>query len=380
MRTRLVLSTVLGLSLLVALALLLAAPAAAQGGQPGRLVLGAQYTLESGERMVGDLAVIGGQAVIEEGATVDGDVVVMGGALAVSGRIDGDIAIFGGAVDLTNSAVVDGDIVTLGGSVSQAPGAEITGEIKEGGAVDIPGLRNLPIAPGVVVPRIFTPEPDIRTSPGQWLLRALLAFLRMVMWTLAITAMALVVALLYPKGIERMGRTGIEQPAMVFLTGFISWILGLALVAIMAITICLLPVALLLALALLVAALLSWIVAGWVIGRKLLALFSIKNPTVVLETVVGTLLFTIVYFLLSFIPCMNFILGVLIGSFGLGAIVLTRLGTRPYPRNGSDGPPAGSSGLPQVVQSEEQKSGPPAVYTAAELGLPSSVSSRSSEQ
>ena len=167
-----------------------------------------------------------------------------------------------------------------------------------------------------------------------------------------------------------MGRTGIEQPAMVFLTGFITWILGLALVAIMAITICLLPVALLLALALLVAALLSWVIAGWVIGRKLLALFSIKNPSVVLETVVGTLLFIVAYFLLSFIPCMNFIMGVLVGSFGLGVIVLTRLGTRPYPGNGSSGPPAGSSGMPQLVPSEEQKSGPPAVYTAAELGLP----------
>ena len=380
MRKRLVFSTVLGLGLLVALIVSLAAPVAAQGGQPGRLVLGSQYTLESGERMEGDLAVIGGQAIIEEGATVDGDVVVMGGSLTVSGRIDGDIAIFGGAVDLTSSAVVDGDVMTLGGSVSQAPGAEVTGEVKEGGAVDIPGLRNLPIAPGVIVPRVLTPPPDIQTSPGQWLLRAFLTLLRMIVWTLAITAMALVVALLWPKGIERMGRTGIEQPAMVFLTGFISWILGLALVAILAITICLLPVALLLALTLLAASLLSWVIAGWVIGRKLLALFSVKNPTVVLETVVGTLLFTVVYFLLSFIPCMNFIMGVLVGSFGLGVIVLTRLGTRPYPRNGSDGPPTGSSGLPQVVPPEAETSGPPAVYTAAELGLPPSVADRTVEQ
>ena len=142
MRKRLVFSMVLGLGLLIALALPLAPPAAAQGGQPGRLVLGAQYTLESGETMVGDLAVIGGQAVIEEGATVDGDVVVLGGSLAVSGRIDGDIAIFGGEVDLRRSAVVDGDILTFGGSISQAPGAEVTGEVKEGGAVDIPGTTN----------------------------------------------------------------------------------------------------------------------------------------------------------------------------------------------------------------------------------------------
>ena len=136
--------------------------------------------------MEGDLAVIGGQAIIEEGATVDGDVVVMGGSLTVSGKIDGDIAIFGGEVDLTRSAMVDGDVMTLCGSVRRAPGAEVTGEVKEGGEIDIPGLRNLPIAPGVIVPRVLTPPPDIQTSPGQWLLRAFLTLLRMIVWTLAI--------------------------------------------------------------------------------------------------------------------------------------------------------------------------------------------------
>ncbi len=370
MRTRLVFSTVLALGLLMALALPLASPVAAQDVEPGRVIFGAQYTLESGQRMDGDLAVVGGQAVIEEGAIVDGDVVVMGGSLAVSGRIDGDIAIFGGAVDLARSAVVDGDIVTLGGSVTQAPGAEVTGEVREGGAVDIPGLRNLPIGPGVVVPRVQAPEPDLQRSPGMWLLAVVLKILRLLVWTLAITAMALVVALLWPKGIERMGRTGIEQPAMAFLTGLISWILGLVLVVIMAVTLCLLPVALLLALVLLVASLLSWVIAGWVLGRKLMALFTVKNPTVVLETVVGTLLLTVVYFLLSVIPCMNFIIGLVVGSFGLGVIVLTRLGTRPYPPSGQAGPPPASPDQPQLSAPQAPESGPPAVYTAAELGLP----------
>jgi hypothetical protein len=157
---------------------------------------------------------------------------------------------------------------------------------------------------------------------------------------------------------------------MVLLTGFISWILGLALVVILAVTLCLLPVALVLALVLLVAALLSWVVTGWVIGRKLLALLSVKSPSVVLETIVGTLLLTAVYFLVSFIWCMNFLIGVIVGSFGLGAIVLTRFGTRPYPPPGQAGPPAGTSGPPQVLPPEAPKAGPPAVYTAAELGLP----------
>ena len=136
----------------------------------------------------------------------------------------------------------------------------------------------------------------------------------------------------------------------------------------------------LMGLVLVVAALLSWVVVGWVIGRKLLALLNAKSPSVVLEAVVGTLLLTIVYFLVSFIWCTNFIIGVLVGSFGLGAIVLTRFGTRPYPANGRGEPPTGVSGPPEVLPPDASATRPPAVYTAAELGLPPSVAERNSEQ
>jgi hypothetical protein len=76
---------------------------------------------------------------------------------------------------------------------------------------------------------------------------------------------------------------------------------------------------------------LSWVVVGWLVGRKLLAVLNLRNATVVVETVVGTLVLATVYFLVGIIPCTEFIFGVLIVSLGLGTIVLTRFGTRPYP-------------------------------------------------
>ncbi len=100
---------------------------------------------------------------------------------------------------------------------------------------------------------------------------------------------------------------------------------------VLAITICLIPVALLVGLALLVAALLSWVTSGWLIGRKLLAMLNLRNVTVVAEAAVGTLVLAVVYFLVGILPCTEFIFGMLIVSLGLGAIVLTRFGTRPYP-------------------------------------------------
>jgi cytoskeletal protein CcmA (bactofilin family) len=314
----------------LALLVVLAAPVAAQGDNPGKLVVGGQYTLRSGQQLEGDLGVVGGQATIEEGATVNGDVMVAGGTLRVAGRIEGAIAVFGGSVTLEPTAYVAGDLVTFGGSVERSPGAVVDGDMREGGTFDAPGWPGTLLLPGM---DRFTAAPEVsfQQTPGQWLLLILMRAIRAGVMILALAALALVATLLWPKGIERLGQTVIQQPVLIFLVGLLGWVVGVGLVVFLAVTICLIPIALLLGLVLLVVALLSWVVAGWLVGRKLLAVLNLRNATVVVEAAVGTLLLATVYFLVGIIPCTEFIFGVLIASLGLGAIVLTRFGTRPYP-------------------------------------------------
>ena len=314
----------------LALLVLLAAPVAAQGGEPGKLVVGGEYTLRSGQVLRGDLGVVGGVATIEQGATVSGDVMVAGGVLRVAGRINGDIAVFGGSVTLERSAYVAGDLVNFGGSVQRAEGATVTGEMREGGDFVFPDLPGALLLPGA---DRFEPGPQVtlQDSPGRWLAVMVFRALRTGVMILALAALALVVSLLWPRGIERLGKTALQQPVVVVLVGLLSWVVGLGLVVLLAVTICLIPVALLLALVLLAAALLSWVTAGWLVGRSLLAALKLRDATVVTEATVGTLVLAVVYFLVGVIPCTDFIFGVLIASLGLGAIVLTRFGTRPYP-------------------------------------------------
>lgn len=314
----------------LALMAIWAVPAAAQTDEPGKLVMGGQYVLRSGQRLDGDLGVLGGQATIEQGATVNGDVLLAGGSLRVAGRIDGDLAVFGGAVTLEPTAYVGGDLVAFGGTVERSPGAVVAGDVREGDTLDIPGWRGALLFPGL---ERFEPGPQVtwQQSPGQWLLMMLWRGLRAAMLIAALAALALVIALLWPKGVERMGQAVIRQPLLALIVGLLSWVVGLGLFVLLVVTICLIPLALLLAAVFLVAALLSWAVAGWVVGRQLLALFKLRSTTVVAEAAFGTLLLATVYFLVSIIPCMDFVAGILIASFGLGAVVLTRFGTQPYP-------------------------------------------------
>lgn len=324
-RSRFVSIVLLACVLLVAMA----APVWAQSDTPGKLVFGSNYVLASGQTLNGDLGVLGGNAVIEQDAAVNGDVMVAGGALTVAGQVNGDIAVFGGSVSLQDSARVTGDVVTFGGSVDRSEGATVLGSVESrGDGSDLPPA-------GILTPENFNIAPQDLQPParsfGDWLLATLLRILRALVMTLAMAALAALLALIWPKGLERLGDTVRFQPLPVFLVGVLSWVIGSVLVVIFALTICLLPVALALASVLLVAALLSWVIVGWMIGHRLMALLKLRQSNVVLEAGIGTFLLMAVYSLIGVVGCFAFVFGVIVASIGTGALVLTRFGTRPYP-------------------------------------------------
>ncbi|MER2599246.1 MAG: polymer-forming cytoskeletal protein [Caldilineales bacterium] len=324
-RSRFVLIVLLACVLLVTAA----APVLAQSDTPGKLVFGSNYVLASGQSLSGDLGVLGGNAVIEQGATVNGDVMVAGGTLTVAGQVNGDIAVFGGSAVLHDSARITGDVVSFGGSVDRSEKATVLGSVQsrgDGSDLPVPGMltpENFNIAPGQIQPP--------NRSFGDWLLAVVLRVIRVLVMTLAMAALAALLALVWPRGIERLSDTVRLQPLPVFLVGVLSWIIGMGLVLIFAITICLLPVALALAAVLVAAALLSWVITGWMVGHRLLALLHLRQSNMVLEAGIGTFLLMAVYFMLGVVGCFAFVFGAVVASIGTGALVLTRFGTRPYP-------------------------------------------------
>ncbi len=368
MRKRLALSLILAILLLSALAL----PVFAQEEGPGKLVVGGVYTLGSGEVLRGGLVVAGGSATLQSGSAVFGDVLVLGGSLRAAGTVNGDVAVFGGSMQLTGTAVVNGDVVSFGGSVDRDPGAVINGDFRTEGRFSLPAIGPLlPFAPGLEMGRL-APQVDLARDPGQWLLVQFLRFLQNIGLTLAFGALALIIALIWPKGVERVGRTEMEQPLLAFAVGLLTWVLALGLAIIMVITICLLPFAILLGLVLLGVVVLAWVATGWVLGHKLLGLLNMRKPSLVVEAVVGTVVLLLAYFLVSLIFCLDFVFGVIVVSLGTGALILTRFGRQPYVPGGRAVAPKPPAGPPAAALAEPRAVGaqPPAVRSASELGLP----------
>jgi hypothetical protein len=101
----------------------------------------------------------------------------------------------------------------------------------------------------------------------------------------------------------------------------------------LAITICLSPAAALIALALGVAGLFGWVAIGARVGRRLLEALGAGRIEPLWVAGLGTLIITLITVGLSAAFCLaplGWLLMVVIGCFGLGAVVLTRFGTTPY--------------------------------------------------
>ena len=335
---------------LMALALALAAaPAEAQGPVPhtgGGLHFGGNLVIDSGTT-AGDTVLFGGNGTVRNGATVDGnfvlfggnlhveqgskitrDVVVFGGNADLDGEVGRDISIAGGNVNLGPSAVVNGSVNIAGGNLSRNAGAVVHGDVSQSNRPPIP------LRPGTL-PEIFI---NSAVNRGVDLVRSIVS-------AIALAALGALLVVFLPGPVRRVTSTVQESflPSLGVgcLTPFVAIILAIAL----SITIIGIPVAIMLGFVAAAAYLFGWIAIGFLAGERILDALKLHDFAPVLAVIVGVLLIAV----LGEVPCIGGIINLLIGTLGLGAVVLTRFGTRPYPYTGGYGSPMGQSPLPPAA-------------------------------
>ncbi len=319
--------------------------------------------IKKGQTINEDVAVFGGNLVIEEGATIDGDVSVFGGVATLDGDVNGDVAMFGGSATLSGD--VDGDLVLIGGSLRLDSSANVDGEcILVGGTVGGDGANAINCTtvgdiPGFTVPAFIRPPvppsiPDVpdlpktpRTSTGGFFS----TIGSVAGQSLALGLLALLVASIVPVQLDQVSNTLAKKPAASGAVGFLTGLAGVSLITILAVLtgilifVCIgllgIPIVIALTVALAAGALLGWVAVGTLIGKRLAEVMNLTNRSLAVTAALGTAAFTLTAGLLSSLP---FLLGgwlwtlvaILLGCAGLGAVALTRFGTRVYPPGTND--------------------------------------------
>jgi hypothetical protein len=315
--------------------------------------------VKDGETVNEDIVIFGGRLVVEEEGTVSGDVSVFGGEAILAGKIEGDVAIFGG--ETTLSGEIDGDLVIFGGNLDAAGSAEVDGDcILVGGNLAGDGASGTSCTsvgelPGLAVPAFVRPPvpselpspPDLprlpRISPDGSFFGEVG---RIAGRSLLMGILALLAASLAPAQLGQVQQTLTRKPAASGAVGLLTAIAVPSLAAILLLIsvvltiVCIgllgFPIVLVLVIGLAIGALLGWIAAGAWLGERLARWLKLTNRGLPVTAALGTTVLTLGAGVLSSLP---FLLGgwlwaiaaVAIACGGLGAVALTRFGTRSYP-------------------------------------------------
>lgn len=299
------------LALLMALSLFGAVPAFAAGNQSGdQICTGDNITITTGQT-VNNVFALGCNVDVEQGATVQGSIADFGGNVQVAGNVNGNIAGIGGNVLLTETATVNGNVNVVGGNYYIAPGATVHGN--SGNTLLVPPVP--PIAP-------VSPMQSASRQPF-WGFNILGGIIT----ALAFAALGALVVIFAPNATKRVSDAAQAKPLNTIgvgcLTAFVFPILAILLI----ITLIGIPVAFLLGIAAWAAWIFGGIAIGLLAGEKILGAFQVKNILPVVAAILGI----VILMLLGQVPVLGWLLSCLVGLIGLGAVVMTRFGTRPYP-------------------------------------------------
>lgn len=276
---------------------------------PGQFLVGDVYILHKHQKIDGDIAGIGTTLIIEEGALVMGDISLVGSTLELDGRVAGDLNIFAGTSLISGTAIVTGDINQTFPAAEIEPNALVSGEIN---TYVIPTLGGAPS--GEQVANLFSwlrPQRILLFKLGQ---------------VLAMMLVTLIVINLFTEPTLKVNRAIRCNLPAAWGAGLLSYIAAPIISIVFIITICLSPVGLLVLIAFLLALLWGWVALASIIGSQV-KLWLKLDWDVQPSTVLGAAVLGIATALISFIPCLGFFINMVIASFGLGGVLLSRFGT-----------------------------------------------------
>lgn len=301
--------------LALAVALLLQGCTAVPGMRGGRIVTSGLYTLRSDQTLHGDLIVTSGQITLQEGSRVTGSVFVTSGNIDMAGEIDGDLLMTSGNANLLPSAIIRGNVRHISGNINQMPGAQVEGEWLSGASFATPWTGGI----------------SILTSILWYLFQSVL-----------LAALAALAVAIWPQPVNHTLQAIVDEPVLTGGLGLLVMVAVPILSVLLAITVCLIPLTLVGIFVWMAAMVFGWAAIGLGVGRRLFA-ETARPMQPALIAGLGTLVLSLVVNGIGLIPCVGWIAPLLVAALGLGAVVLTRFGRRPYmPAAGRFEPPAPS--------------------------------------
>ncbi|MGE5358341.1 MAG: hypothetical protein ACM3NQ_04935 [Bacteroidales bacterium] len=300
---------------------------------------------------------IGGGVQVGASEVVDGPVVAVGGPVTVDGEVRQDVVAVGGSVRLGPSARVRGDVTSVGGTIDRDEHAQVDGRLNEIG-LSFPHWR---LRPGFQAPFLglhgaLGPGVDLMATGFRMLLFGLLVVLAF---------------LIARTPVERIERIAAVEPWKAGLVGLLTELLFVPVfvvtIVVLAVSIIGIPLLLfvppLALVAFIVALIIGFAGVAYHVGRWAQHTFGWSGQSALVLVIVGLLgiwALTIigraislagwpVWIVSAALLVVGFVVEYVAWTVGLGAAVMTRLGTRSGPYVAPPPPPPPAAAAPPVA-------------------------------
>ena len=263
-------------------------------GEHRKPSFGSAVLVRSDEVICGDLTSFGGSVTIS--GKVDGNVVTFGGDVVITGKVNGNVTLYGGNLYLRGDANVVGDIHVCGGQSVEDANSELHGNV---------------FACTKSIGELFLS--DGGASFHFW-------------FALAWIILGMLLSTLLPEHVMFVRSTVQNKAKRSLALGFLTILLAPAILAVLIALIISIPLAIMVAVVLLAAWALGTVAIGTLIGDRLLRSIAPQHNTRLTQVIVGIALLTLV----GSLPVIGFITSIGTGLLGIGAVLLSRFGTRLY--------------------------------------------------
>jgi hypothetical protein len=254
----------------------------------------------------------GGNIVIGSKEIVCGDVTSFGGSVAVKGELRGNVTAFNSNTFIAGE--VTGNLTLFGGTFLINNSSQVHGHI------DLYGTRELGIE-GKKLDGAITDHTYDQSFPGR-IGEFNFPFWSLVVWVLL--GMGLIKML--PEHVMFVRTTVTTKTRRSIIIGLLSIVLAPAVFVVLVALILPIPLVLILALGLVAAWILGTVAVSWIMGERILRVVAPQFNTRLIDVVVGLT----VLVLAGSIPYIGWFISFGVGLLGLGAVFLSRFGTRLY--------------------------------------------------
>ncbi|HET7693313.1 MAG TPA: hypothetical protein VFM44_09525 [Gemmatimonadota bacterium] len=273
---------------------------------------------------------VGASVHVGEDEVVNGDVVAVLGSVSVDGRVTGDVVSVMGSVNLGEDAIVEGEVVVVGGTLNRESGAVIEGGVEE-------------VAWGG--PNMHFGGPEFHAP----FLEGVGGLIMTIIWITVLGALAALMYLLARRPVERMAYRISQSPWKAALVGLVAQILffPVLVLSVILLAISIIGIPLLLAVPFAIVALAVGMLIGFTAVARILGSAAERrfgwqhdNPFVAVLIGVGIIMLVSFFASVLGIPggplgvfavllgILGFVLQYAAWTVGLGALLLTRFGTR----------------------------------------------------